>query len=261
MRVVFISQDDPIYVREFFDELFRLDHDDIEIVEIVLAPAMGKQTLSGLISQMWQFYGPIDFIRMGVRFVATKIAIRLPRFLRVGRAFSIGQLAEAFGVPVRYGQNLNDPVFVEWISDKKIDVVVSVAATQIIKKDLIDAPRLGCINIHNGKLPRYRGMLPNFWQMYDGQPTSGTTVHRMNERIDDGAILAQSETAIDPGDSLDAVIRRTKRSGAKAILDVLRQMRDGTCVEIENKKDDSSYHSFPTAQDIREFRRRGYKLL
>ncbi|MGH8195595.1 MAG: methionyl-tRNA formyltransferase [Woeseiaceae bacterium] len=261
MKVLFITQDDPIYVKEFFDELLKADRDDITFAGIVLAPPMGKQTMKDLILQMWNFYGPSDFVRMGIRYVVTRVKARLPKMLRFGRDYTIGQLAESRGVPVRYVSSLNDPAFVESVRSQEISVVVSVAAPQIIKTPLIQAPRLACINIHNGTLPRYRGMLPNFWQMYDGNRTVGTTVHRINEGIDDGAILLQEESELLPDDSLDAVIRRTKRKGAAAVLKVLRQLRDGTATEKPNKREDSSYFSFPTRADVVEFRRRGYRLL
>lgn len=261
LKVLFITQDDPIYTRAFFEELLASDWRDIDITGIVMAPPMGKQTVTALVAQMWNFYGPVDFVRMGLRFVGTKIMRCLPIFLLFGRRYSIAQLASAYGVPVNFVTSLNDSDFVESVKRREIDVLVSVAAPQIIKTPLINAPKLACINIHNGTLPRYRGMLPNFWQIFDGNKTVGTTIHRINEGIDDGAILLQDETELLPHESLDSVIRRTKRKGAPLVLKVLRQLRDGTVTEKENTKGDGSYFSFPTRQDVIEFRRRGHKLL
>jgi methionyl-tRNA formyltransferase len=164
-KVIFITQDDPIYVREFFDEFFTLDWADISIHGIVLAPPMGKKRFADLIAQMWNFYGPVDFVRMGVRFVATRLAARLPSFLRLGRDITIRQIAERNRIPVTMVDDLNDSTFVQSVNQYGIDVLISVAAPQIIKTPLIEAPKQACINIHNGKLPMYRGMLPNFWQM------------------------------------------------------------------------------------------------
>ena len=250
-----------MYVRDFFDELFRLKWDDLCITGIVLAPAMGKRTITALIAQMWNFYGPLDFARAGIRYVAIRIASRLPKPLRFGHCFTIDQLANANGLPVLYVKDLNDPDFVRTVRQNSTDVVVSVAAPQIIKADLIRAPKMGCINIHNGTLPKYRGMLPNFWQLYDGNSAVGTTVHRITEGIDDGPILLQDETKLSTNESLHSIIKRTKRKGAGMVLTVLRQLRDGTVVERENRKADGSYHSFPSRADVAEFRRRGNKLL
>lgn len=261
MRALFITQDDPIYVREFFDEFFNLDSSDITIIRIILAPPMGKKSLVELVRQMWDFYGMLDFVRMGIRYVTSRAARRLPGPLRFGRQFSIAQLAAENGVPFAFVPDLNDPDFVTSVKSDNVDVIVSVAAPQIIKSDLINAPRIGCINVHNGKLPKYRGMLPNFWQIYDGNTSVATTIHRINEGIDDGAILLQEETDLLPEETLDSVIRRTKRFGATLVLTALRQLADGSAVETGNPRGDGSYHGFPTKEDVAEFRRRGHRLL
>jgi methionyl-tRNA formyltransferase len=238
-KVIFITQDDPIYVREFFDEFFTLDWADISIHGIVLAPPMGKKRFADLIAQMWNFYGPVDFVRMGVRFVATRLAARLPSFLRLGRDITIRQIAERNRIPVTMVDDLNDSTFVQSVNQYGIDVLISVAAPQIIKTPLIEAPKQACI----------------------GLTSVGTTVHKINIGIDDGPILAQSETELLPNESLDSIIRRTKRRGAKLVLDVLRQLRDGSVIESPNDRKSGSYHSFPTKEDVAEFRRRGNKLL
>jgi methionyl-tRNA formyltransferase len=261
MKVLFITQNDPFYVRELFDEILRVHPRRDQIAGIVIAPAMGKKSLLGLVRQMWGFYGPLNFVRQGFRFVFYKLAARLPRALLGGRAFSIEQTAAAHGVAVHHVPNLNAPEFVEWVRAQGIDVIASVAAPQIFRAPLIRAPRQGCINIHNSKLPRYRGMLPNFWQMYSGEPSVGTSVHRINEQLDDGAILAQTESPIEKGESLDALIRRTKKRGAHLLSKTLLELEAGTISELPNPAGEGSYFTFPTPADVREFRRRGYRLM
>ena len=261
MKVLFITQDDPFYVREFFDELADQGSGDIEIAGVDIAPPMNKKSVTALARQMLDFYGPVDFVRMGIRFVVGRIGTKLPASLRGGRSFSVEQVAERAGWPVDYVKNVNDPAYVDSVKRRAIDVIVSVAAPQIFKLPLIESPRLGCINIHNAKLPQYKGMLPNFWQMYHGNRAVGVTVHRIDETIDGGEILLQDETAILPGESLDSLIRRTKRAGVGFILRVLEQLRSGTTQPISVTGEESSYFTFPTRKDVVEFRKRGYKLI
>jgi methionyl-tRNA formyltransferase len=261
MKVLFVTQDDPIYVRGFFEELLPMARDRIVVAGVVLAPAMGKRSLSALVAQMYDFYGPVDFVRMGFRYVFLKLGARLPRFIRGRRAYSIEQASADSGVPVTRVSKLNDPEFVASIRAQEIDLVVSVAAPQIFREPLIAAPRLGCINIHNAKLPKYRGMLPNFWQLFHGEKLLGTTVHRISPKLDEGPILAQAETPAVPGESLDQVIRRTKRAGASFLLETIERIRDGQVVECPNNVAEGSYFTFPTRKDVLEFRRRGLRLL
>jgi methionyl-tRNA formyltransferase len=261
MRVLFVTQNDPIYVRIFFAELLRILPGSIDLVAIVIAPPMGKRSAAALARQMWDFYGPVDFVRMGFRYALLTVGSRLPRALRRGRACSIEQVAHDRGVAVRHVADLNAPEFVAWVRERGVDLLASVAAPQILREALLSAPRLGSVNIHNSKLPHYRGMLPNFWQMLHGEPVVGTTIHRINAELDEGAILAQIETPVEPGESLDALIRRTKHAGARFMIDTLEALAAGRLEERDNVAAAGSYFTFPRAADVRAFRRRGLKLL
>jgi len=260
LSIGFVSQDDPFYVRIFFEEFLR-DCERREIKVVVIAPPMGKKSFAGLLLQMYDFYGGWDFLRMGFRYVLYKAAAKLPGRIRGGRCFSVAQVCRHFDIPVLTARDINDSAFLDQLSRLGLDLIISVAAPQVFRERLIGLPRLGCINIHNSKLPKYRGMLPNFWQMFHGEKSVGTTIHCINAGIDDGEILLQKETPIEAGESLDALIRRTKALGASLMNEMLRHFRAGSVTRIPNRKEDASYFTFPTGRDVGEFRRRGYRLL
>jgi methionyl-tRNA formyltransferase len=260
-NILFITQEDPFYVRLFFEEfLAHYPHRD-EIAGVVIAPTMGKNSLSKLVRQMYGFYGPVDFVRMGLRYVYYKLMNRLGRAWRTGRFYSIRQVCEHYRVPVLETPNVNDPVFLASIRSSVLDLIISVAAPQIFRESLLAIPKHGCINIHNAKLPKYRGMLPNFWQMYHGEKAVGTTIHRINAKLDDGDILLQRESPIEPGESLEALIRRTKRFGARLMIEAVQGIREGRLQPIPNNSAEATYFSFPTGEQVREFKAKGYRLL
>lgn len=261
MKIAFLTQEDPFYVRVFFEEFFARSPRIEDIVAVYLAPPMGKRSLKALARQMYEFYGPIDFARMGLRYVVHKLLAHRPMQRHAGRFYSVAQVCRAYGVPVECVASVNDPVFHAKLCALAPDAIVSVACPQIFRGALIAIPRLGCLNIHNGPLPRYRGMLPNFWQMYHDECMAGTTIHRINEGIDEGAILVQSQTPINSGETLDALICRTKRHGARMMIDALEALGRGDLRERENVTGEGSYFSFPTRADVREFRRRGLRLI
>ena len=64
----------------------------------------------------------------------------------------------------------------------------------IFKKELLKIPRYGCINLHCSILPKYAGLLPSFWTIYNKEEKIGSTVHYMDDKIDNGAILGQVKT-------------------------------------------------------------------
>ena len=104
-------------------------------------------------------------------------------------------------------------------------------------------------------------MMPNFWQLYHGEQTVGITVHRINEEIDEGEIILQDHIPVLAGESLDALIKRTKRLGAHAVYKAIEMFKQGNVAYGANKPEEGSYFSFPNKDDVRKFREMGYKLL
>jgi methionyl-tRNA formyltransferase len=71
-------------------------------------------------------------------------------------------------------------------------------------------------------------MLPNFWQMFHGEKTVGTTIHYINTGLDDGEILMQKETSIGENESLDSLIRKTKKFGAEMMVEAIAGIKTGS---------------------------------
>lgn len=81
---------------------------------------------------------------------------------------------------------------------KKInpDVIIVVAYGQIIKKEILDIPKYGCLNIHASLLPKYRGAAPINWPIINGDEITGNTIMRMNEELDTGNMLKKSQIGL-----------------------------------------------------------------
>jgi len=260
-RIVIFTQDDPFYVRLFFEEFFEFYEDRDAIGGVVICDVMGKRSFRKLLGQMYEFYGPRDFVRMGTRYVAGKTFAASPASMRGGRCFNLEQLCARYSIPVLRSSGLQSPGFLSELRDLEPDLLLSVAAPVIFKKDIIDMAKFGCINIHSGKLPRYRGMMPNFWQLYHGESKVGITVHEINEKIDDGRIILQKVVDVLPGETLESLMGRTKRIGAHVMIEAIEMLRNGNVRYRENPADQGSYFSFPTRKDVREFKRRGKRLM
>jgi methionyl-tRNA formyltransferase len=260
-QFMFVTQDDPFYVRCFFDEFFKVYPDLREIESVVIQRPMGKKTTGALIRQMVEFYGPLDFLRMGDRYARGMVLSQLSRMFPKEEWFDLKRLCMAKKIEVRYQDGIHQPEFLEQLRQNKIDLIVSVAAPTIFKKELFELPRLGCINIHHAPLPRYRGMMPNFWQLYHGEETVGITIHKINHQIDEGEIILQKQIPINPGESLDTLIRRTKRLGAQCMVEAIDMLKKNKVHYKENKPGEGSYFSFPTRRDVQRFRAMGNRLL
>ena len=251
----------PFYVRCFFEEFFGIYPNLEEIRAVVIQDPMGKRTTWALVKQMYGFYGSIDFFRMSLRYIRTKSLNKLSHFYSKSEWFDLKRLCEARNIKVLHQNGLHQPEFLEELRRKNLDLIISIAAPTIFKQELIDLPRLGCINIHHAPLPRYRGMMPNFWQLYHGEKAVGITIHKINTKIDEGEIILQKQVPINSGESLDALIKRTKRLGAHAMVEAIGLIRNGEVRYQENKPEKGSYYSFPTSENVRKFRAMGHKLL
>jgi methionyl-tRNA formyltransferase len=250
LRVLFITEDDPMYVLRFFESFFaQMPADEFDIVGITVSRAFHEPLLKTA-RRMWRFYGPVDFFRLCGRFVLAKL-----------RRASIGALASAHGVPEIPTTSVNDPAYLQRIAALKPDVIVSVAAPEIFREGILNSARLRCINIHSGRLPRYRGMMPNFWQLLHGEAHATITVHEMAAKLDAGRVIATLDFPLQQHDSLDRVITETKRAGASLMIDVLRHIRSGTDRPQELDMTSAGYFRFPGPEDVRAFRKRGHRML
>lgn len=250
LRVFFVTEEDPLYVIRFFD-IFLAEYrcEEIEISGITIDRPFHEPVWDTM-RRVRALYGFAGFFRQGLRFTSARL-----------RGRSIEALAASAGVPIVTTQSVNRPDYIEQVRAIAPDVIVSVAAPEIFEPALLEIPRLGCINIHSGRLPTYRGMMPTFWQMLRGEPAVTITVHRMAERLDAGDVLATRHFAIKPSDSLDRVIKGTKCEGARLLIEVLRDLRADQAQSTPLDMKQANYFSFPKAEDVQAFRKRGHRLL
>jgi methionyl-tRNA formyltransferase len=261
MKIEFLTQDDPLYVLRFFEEFVRHYAREFEILQISTSPTMGKRSRRQMIKELTQLYGLTGMARLVARLTKSRVGGKLPKKTDAVRYSSLSQVCRTYGIPHVHIGNPNGTAFVESARRRAADVLVSVACPYILKEPLLNTPRRAAINIHHAPLPRYKGMMPTFWQMYHGENTVGLTIHYMVAKIDEGAALLQEQQPIQPGDSLDCLIQRSKRHGAHCMARVLRQLRDGTSSSAVLDHSKGSYFTFPTAAEIREFRQRGQRAI
>lgn len=248
VRAAIITQDDPFAVPVLLEELFRRRAD--AIVALYIARSPGGEGLVATLRRWWSLLGPVAFFRYGVVYAWARLLGRGP-----------AQMALRRGIPVAEVGDVNAPDFLDALNALEPDLVISVACPQIFGSRLLKLPRHGCINVHSGPLPRYRGQLPTFWVLYHGERQTAVTVHQMNRKVDDGPILLQESVPIDPGETQACLMRRCKRVGGRLLAEALALFEAGTPTTSPNPAQEATYFSFPTAADAREFRRRGCRWL
>ena len=269
LEIAIVTQEDPFYIGTFFDEFLHrgAEHRDVARIRgVFVQDALGSGTGRGLAARVWSLYGTLGFIRMGFRYLGAKLVGRGidERCREAGVPVpslpaerSIGGARAAKRPPRR--NNVNGPAFHAWVREQEIDLIVSVSASQIFGKTVLSLPTIGCVNLHNAPLPKYRGMLPNFRQMYDRREVSVLTIHEMVPDLDQGAVLHRGETPIAPGMSLEELMTATKRSSARALWEFLATLHRGEATATP-LTGEGSYYTWPTRREVREFRRRGGRV-
>ena len=129
--------------------------------------------------------------------------------------------AEALGLPVRHPARLRDPQDQADFAALGADVAVVVAYGLILPKAILDAPRLGCLNIHASLLPRWRGAAPIHRAIMAGDAETGVCIMQMDEGLDTGAVLLRAAEPIRPDDTTLDLHDRLSALGSRLIVTAL----------------------------------------
>lgn len=121
------------------------------------------------------------------------------------------------------------------------DLIVTCAYGQIIPKVILDAPRLGCINVHGSLLPKLRGGAPIHWAIINGHEKTGMTIMYMDVKMDSGDIISQRETKIEETDNLESLYNRMSLIGRDLLLDTLPSIIDGTNDRVKQNEEEVTF--------------------
>ncbi len=135
--------------------------------------------------------------------------------------------AAARGWPVRTPTSLRDPQAQAAFAALNLDAAVVAAYGLILPQAVLDAPRLGCLNIHASLLPRWRGAAPIQRAILAGDSETGVCIMRMEAGLDTGPVLLARRTPIGPDDTAQALHDRLAAIGAVAIVEALEGLVTG----------------------------------
>ena len=136
----------------------------------------------------------------------------------------------------------NNPEFIEEIKAINPDIICVVAYGKILPKELLDIPRLGCINVHGSLLPKYRGAAPIQWAVLNGDKTTGITTMYMNEGMDTGDMILKQEVEIGENETTGELWERLSKIGAELLVKTLRLIEKG---EAPREKQGEDYTLAP----------------
>lgn len=121
------------------------------------------------------------------------------------------------------------------------DAFVVVAYGQILSQEILDMPRLGCINAHGSLLPKYRGAAPIQWSLYHGEPETGITTMLMDAGMDTGAMLLKSITPIALTDNALDLAKSLSFDAATLLVDTLFGLEQGIIQPVPQNEAEANY--------------------
>ena len=121
------------------------------------------------------------------------------------------------------------------------DMIVTCAYGQFLPKEVLDFPQYGCINVHASLLPAYRGGSPIHKAIIDGSSKTGISIMYMNEKMDQGDILAQQEVIIEMNDTKGTLSTKLSHIGAKLLIETLPKIIDGSIKPQKQKEENATF--------------------
>lgn len=136
--------------------------------------------------------------------------------------------AQEHEIPVYQPTKLRDGTALAQIQALAPELIVVAAYGRILPDEILNYPKLGCINVHSSLLPRYRGAAPINWAILNGDEKTGVTIMHMATELDAGDIITQAETAIDPDEDAETLYQRLADMGGALLISAVEQIAAGT---------------------------------
>ncbi|WP_394583625.1 methionyl-tRNA formyltransferase [Cytobacillus firmus] len=149
--------------------------------------------------------------------------------------------AEKQGIPVYQPEKIRQPDELEKVLALKPDLVVTAAFGQILPKELLDAPKYGCINVHASLLPELRGGAPIHYSILQGKEKTGITIMYMAEKLDAGDILTQVEVPITETDTVGTLHDKLSEAGSKLLSETLPKLLNGELNPIKQNEEEATF--------------------
>ncbi|OLC83077.1 MAG: hypothetical protein AUH72_05275 [Acidobacteria bacterium 13_1_40CM_4_65_8] len=258
MKLFIVAIDEPIYLNRYVRRLIeRFDGEVVGVAKLTARrrrrtlPATAALALLALV-----VFSPRDLMRL----IGLKLRELAAGVLPVPTRHTLADICRELRIPFTTIATANAPEFVATIERQGVDVVLN-QTPEILRSDILRAPRRCVINRHMAWLPSYRGAWPVFWQFVNGEQRLGLTIHKVDERIDTGPIILREAIARLPDDTVAAAYRRLFERSVELTCDALRRV-ELDMPTIPNEGPDVSCYATPHAGDVARFMlgRRGSPL-
>lgn len=158
-------------------------------------------------------------------------------------------LAMQYDIPVYQPEKVKEEHFINALASLKPDIIAVVAFGQILPRQVLELPKIGCINVHASLLPKYRGAAPIQWAVINGEEVAGVTTMWMDEGLDTGDIFLQEAIAIKEEWTSADLFRELSHFGGNLLLKTLNRIKSDNLIRKPQDHEKSTYAPMLKKQD------------
>lgn len=250
-KIYFILAEENLFHPQYISAvLIGLGKKNYKPVGITVLKEQYKHGFFRFLIQQFNLWGIWGFL-----FISTSsVTRRLIDKLLPEKNLSVKNVAKNHQIPYIEIEKVNSERHLSYLRKIQPDIIIS-SSGQFFREELLKLPKIACINRHSALLPKYGGVLPVFWAMYNEEKEIGVSIHYMVKEIDKGDILFQIPIKKIEGNSLFKNYTLAFYKSVEATIEGIKNVLEG---KIYKKYSPSkrSYFSAPSIEEMREFRKR-----
>lgn len=259
MRIAWLIQKNYSFIFDLLKTSIPLLSPQHTTVGIICLPdRLGCHQGATIYKKYWEIFGPKIFFKLVLKSFKQRARQWGNYFLKKTPFVTFKGLSSTYGIQMLHFSNPQDPELIQWVRNNNIDCLLN-STDYILKRALIEAPKLGILNKHSSLLPANRGLWPVFWSLLKEEPL-GITFHRVTEDIDAGPIVLQKTYERQRGLSVYDYYQLIFQDTSCLLMEALGLFEKGLSKKVENPLP-SSYQGLPSPQDYFRFKQKGLQFV
>ncbi len=264
MKIIIITNDNIPYTGILLYPIIKEFHDQIDSIFIQDGKFTPGDSYFKLIKKIFRKSGLRFITYLILESLFYKFSVYFRRFFKLNN-YKNNQVIEfpsflgkKFNVPIhKIIGSINKIPILTQIEQISPDLIISLRYAEILKEPLLQIPQFGVVNFHSSLLPKYRGLAPIFQGLLNNESSFGYSLHFIDKKIDTGDILFQETIKFSKNDSVSRLSLKSHIQASIQLKNILEQFPLMKTLEHILPKEEKSYFSWPTKDQISNFVKSG----
>lgn len=261
LNVFIISQEEPFYIPKVIRYLAEHQINDYKLIGATrLQPHRKNKTMKDWFLERSKLYSYSELFITFFMLCYTKMWYKLLSAIGIYSPYSVKAVYQKYQIKEYVTKDINSEDYLKQISGLEIDVIISISPPQLFEKQLLQLPKVACINAHGTLLPRHRGVFGSWWMLFNEDNEIGTTIHIMVEKLDAGEIIWQQAAPMPKKATQYSIAYHTKKIMAEGLVTTLSNFANNGIQKIDSPYEES-YHRAPSKEQGKTFHKKGNRVI